>query len=195
MLTALLLRFFQLNAQGTEGSLVYAGINLSAGNYFGIHPKLVFSRQGDIIIGLHYMSYYSKSRNVPSDYSAGLDILGASFPQISVQVFGFTCGKYVSINSRTGYAFSGGLMYEFYTEPYGFIHQDPGFFNFGSNYTYDLNKGQAVGLLLNPEYFIVGRNLGTNLGLVIDINTYRPVFGIEVGIVFGRFRRNSAVSK
>ena len=157
---------------------------------FTVQAGLELIFPNELSLAAFFTASIRDSPNKPHDYQV-VNFLGrgADYKIVSEQLSlaVLTVGKtwWLSKHSVTRLNLKGGPLLGTFSTPENFIKGGALY----SNYTYDRNKYFTTGLTFQPcLLFAVGRGLGFNLGAMAIINKYRNIYGVTVGISFGKLR-------
>jgi len=158
-----------------------------------------FVSSEDILINFFYLFQSEKSRFAPSDFASGFPNLGFGdeIPRTHINTFGLSFGKILNTkNNSVKFDLHGGILIGGMTTPCNFEPRgSTGWFDFGSNYTYQIKKDIIIGILINPKIdFIISKSFGLTSGICVNLNTSESTIECELGIIFGRLKEHKKIN-
>ncbi len=155
------------------------------GDFQGLRISVDVVRNDALYVGLFFGSHWKPSPATPDDYQS-IRFYGSNKPQITLQTYSLLAGGAFSGGKTLRYVIRGGPALNFFGEPANF--RKPGML-FVSNYTYDLEKTTAFGIVFSPRVeFLPAKQLGIGAGLYANINAERQVYGLSLDLLIGRLR-------
>lgn len=178
--------------QKADYSCFFFGMGLGKGDYKEYYISPTYVNKSNISYGILIFIQEKNAPNLPADYDPGTVFFTDGIPKKSINNFGFTIGKRLNLTKKYLKAeLVGGILYEEFITPENFKPTFPtfGLFFEPSNYSYDKNKKNTIGLLINPKFqFIMWRALGIELSFSANINKYEPTLGANLGFILGLIR-------
>lgn len=173
------------NPPQNHPSVSCLGANFGFGNHgsFGLSYDLLGrlgkSKNADIGVRLAYRGFLFPARNLPDNYIQGLsfkprDGITMLTAMLAVEVpgketdFGFMIGPAFNLINEITFTLKESWM------------------KIGSNYSREYNQINELGLMLEIKVKITDNyRFGMETSGYININMYRPMVGLSLGIVFG----------
>lgn len=176
--------------QKKDNYLIYSSLKGNVGNYYGAGVTLDLVRSNNYSLGIGFFEQEKKPSNRPSDYEKGvltLLTMGGGIARDNLQSVSLTAGRIFlsKSNSLIRYHLKAGLIYSFGKMPTNWVKLDNALFTF-ENYSYDYEKYQEIGVLVNPTIDIpVFKYLGFSMGPYALLNQNTVSYGIEITTLIG----------
>ena len=155
------------------------GNHFSFGLSYDLLGKLEKSKNVDMGVRMAYKGFLFPSHNVPHNYIQGLsfkprDGITMLTAMLEIEV----AGKDTDFGFMIGPAFN--LINEITFTPKEY------WMGVGSNYSKDSNQINELGLMTEIKFKLTDNDrFGMEISGYININSYRPMVGLSLGLVFG----------
>ncbi len=180
-------------AQNNERDPAYLTAEFNLGNYLGIDLNFNYIFKNDYSIRVGYTGNWRRSESLPENYSPGLFTLfffGTLDPYDQMQNFQASFGRVYYLNEKQTIRanLSIGLGYTIITEPENWQKIGQAFFV--PNYYWEYKSHSTVSLIINPKIeFPLTRFYGLTISPMAQINKDRAYYGIGIGHMLGRLKR------
>jgi hypothetical protein len=191
----IIILFFSTNSYSQKTKpVIFTSVGYGGGAKFELNY-----RQDSNLFSIFFIERTKEDPDAPSDYIPPRfflsDLYGEHKPFIQMQSFGTTYGKTFSPSeSFLKFNLKIGLAYNLIDKPENYQHQEvvttgEWLTSTSSNYSYETNHYENVGLIINPMFQInISRVNAISLGLSSNINQKYSTFSFDFMFDFGRMR-------